>query len=59
VHRWETKVSSSGSGTPSEGDLSNSFLRVPPAALEWTLCAECHATSLLEHYRNYHFPEGK
>jgi predicted CXXCH cytochrome family protein len=60
VHRWESDLNSSGgAGIPVEGDLSNSFLRVLPAALEKTLCAECHAASLLEHYRNYHFPEGK
>ena len=42
-----------------EGDVSNSFLRVRSTALDRTLCAECHGESLLEHYRNYHFPEGK
>jgi hypothetical protein len=59
VHRWESGVSSSGSGVPVEGDVSNSFLRVQPAALERTLCAECHGAELSEHYRNYHYPEGK
>ena len=59
VHRWKEDVSSSGPGVPLEGDLTNSFLRVPATGLEQTLCAECHAASLVEHYRNYHFPEGK
>jgi predicted CXXCH cytochrome family protein len=59
VHRWEREGSGSGPGLPVAGDLANSFLRVPPAALEWTLCADCHHGSLLEHYRNYHFPNGK
>jgi predicted CXXCH cytochrome family protein len=59
VHRWETDVSSSGPGVPAEGDLTNSFLRVRSTALDRTICAECHAESLIEHYRNYHFPEGK
>ena len=44
---------------PVEGDVSNSFLRVRGNALDRTLCAECHGESLLEHYKNYHFPEGK
>jgi len=59
VHRWEADVSNSGSGESVEGDLSNSFLRVPSTALDRTLCAECHDNSLVEHYENYHFPEGK
>lgn len=59
VHRWESDVSSSGAGVPVEGDLANSFLRVPPSGLQDTLCADCHGASLLEHYRNYHYPEGK
>jgi hypothetical protein len=59
VHRWDPDVSSSGTGVPVEGDVTNSFLRVGSAALDRTLCAECHAESLVEHYRNYHFPEGK
>ena len=59
VHRWETDVSSSGTGLPAEGDVTNSFLRVRTTALDRTLCAECHGDSLVEHYRNYHFPEGK
>ncbi|HWR97071.1 MAG TPA: cytochrome c3 family protein, partial [Candidatus Methanoperedens sp.] len=58
VHRWEPDVSSSGSGVPVEGDVANSFLRVPPAALERTLCADCHGATL-DFYRTYHFPEGK
>jgi hypothetical protein len=28
-------------------------------ALDRTLCAECHNDSLVERYKNYHFPEGK
>jgi predicted CXXCH cytochrome family protein len=59
VHRWSRDVSSAGQGIPAEGDLVNSFLRISPAALEWTLCADCHRGSLLEHYRNYHIPSGK
>ena len=59
VHRWEADVSNSGAGMPLEGDLSNSFLRVKSTALDKTLCADCHGDSLVEHYRNYHFPEGK
>jgi predicted CXXCH cytochrome family protein len=59
VHRWENDVSNSGTGVAVEGDSTNSFLRVRSGALDRTLCAECHAESLVEHYRNYHFPEGK
>ncbi len=59
VHRWESDVSNSGSGVAVEGNAANSFLRVPSGALERTLCAECHAPTLVEHYRGYHFPEGK
>jgi predicted CXXCH cytochrome family protein len=59
VHRWEADVSSSGSGESVEGNVTNSFLRVRATALDRTLCAECHADSLLEHFNNYHFPEGK
>ena len=59
VHRWEADVTNSGSGVPVEGDISNSFLRVRGNALDRTLCAECHGESLVEHYKNYHFPEGK
>lgn len=59
VHRWEADITNSGSGVPVEGDLSNSFLRVRSTALDRTLCADCHGESLVEHYKNYHFPEGK
>jgi len=59
VHRWETDVTSSGPGSPLEGDLTNSFLRVRSTALDRTFCAECHGESLVERYRTYHFPEGK
>ncbi len=59
VHRWETDVTNSGPGVPVEGDVTNSFLRVRSTALDRTMCAECHADSLVEHYRNYHFPEGR
>jgi len=59
VHRWEPDVANSGSGVAVEGDSSNSFLRVRGAALDRTLCAECHGDSLIERYKNYHFPEGK
>jgi len=59
VHRWQADVTNSGSGLPVEGDISNSFLRVRGLALEKTLCAECHGQSLMEHYKNYHFPDRK
>ena len=59
VHRWEADGAGSGSGVPVEGDVTNSFLRVRSAVLEKTLCAECHGDSLIEHFRNYHFPEGR
>jgi predicted CXXCH cytochrome family protein len=59
VHRWETDADSSGSGVAVEGDITNSFLRVRTTALDRTLCAECHGDSLVERYRNYHFPEGR
>jgi len=59
VHRWEADVTNSGSGMAVEGDASNSFLRVRSTALDRTLCAECHGESLVEHFKNYHFPEGK
>jgi hypothetical protein len=59
VHRWESDVNSSGPGVPTEGDLANSFLRVPPAALDQTMCADCHGASLVDYYRNYHTPRGK
>lgn len=59
VHRWESEVSNSGPGVAVEGDATNSFLRVGAGALGRTLCAECHGDSLMERYRNYHFPEGK
>ena len=59
VHRWESEISSSGPGVPVEGSVENSFLRVPPAGLGATLCAECHGGNLLEYYRSYHFPEGR
>jgi hypothetical protein len=56
VHRWEPGVMSSGNGVPVEGDVRNSFLRVPGSSLDRTLCADCHGESLVDHYRNYHFP---
>lgn len=59
VHRWETGSTNSGSGVPVEGDVRNSFLRVRGVDLDRTFCADCHSESLPEHYRNYHFPEGK
>lgn len=59
VHRWEAGIANSGSGVPVEGDATNSFLRVRSSALNWTFCADCHGDSLLEHFRNYHFPEGR
>lgn len=59
VHRWQADVTNSGSGLPVEGDISNSFLRVRSNALDRTLCADCHGESLLQHYKNYHFPERK
>ena len=59
VHRWEADVTNSGSGMSVEGDSSNSFLRVRSTALDRTMCAECHGDSLVERYKNYHFPEGK
>ena len=59
VHRWEADVTNSGSGTAVEGDVSNSFLRVKSNALDKTMCAECHGGTVIEHYKNYHFPEGK
>jgi hypothetical protein len=59
VHRWEPDVANSGSGAAVEGDSSNSFLRVRGTALDRTLCAECHGDSLIERYKNYHFPEGR
>ena len=59
VHRWEADVTNSGSGVSVEGDLTNSFLRVRSTALDRTMCAECHGASLVEHYKNYHFPEGR
>jgi hypothetical protein len=59
VHRWESEITSSGPGVAVEGDVTNSFLRVRTTALDRTLCAECHGDSLIERYRNYHFPEGR
>ena len=59
VHRWESEISSSGPGVPVEGSVENSFLRVPPAGLGVTLCAECHGGNLVQYYRSYHFPEGR
>jgi predicted CXXCH cytochrome family protein len=59
VHRWDSDASNSGPGMPLEGDVTNSFLRVRSAALDRTFCAECHGETLVEHYRTYHFPEGK
>jgi hypothetical protein len=60
VHRWEPAGNRTGTGVPAEGDLTNSFLRLPgSAAAERTICAECHAETSLQYYRNYHFPEGR
>ena len=59
VHRWESDAANAGTGKPVEGDLSNSFLRLRGAALQKSLCADCHGESPAEHFKNYHFPEGK
>jgi hypothetical protein len=59
VHRWEAGLTNPGPGVPAEGNLTNSFLRVRSTNLGGTLCAECHGESLVEHYRDYHFPDGR
>jgi predicted CXXCH cytochrome family protein len=59
IHRWDAASTNAGPGKPVEGDATNSFLRLRGADVEKSLCGECHGESPLEHFKNYHFPEGR
>jgi predicted CXXCH cytochrome family protein len=53
AHRWDPKSLEKGKGVKTEGDTTNSFLRMQAMQMP---CQDCHGAEALYRYLNYHSP---